>query len=100
MKDTELKSLKEKFEKEIMSSPWDSFTEHLRRDALLIIDNGLALTDAAISVASDNAQEIESYLSKSQVRKPTEEDIQNFGKSNPDFSFLIIQPFILLQISV
>lgn len=94
------KTLYEKLESEIESCDWQALADHFERGALLIVDSSIDLTEVGVAMAQDNAKSIESWLNQSLIRKPTLEDKEVWSKEpKAKFCrFLIIQPYVLLQL--
>jgi hypothetical protein len=89
---------KEELALSVDEAQWDWLRAHLNRGGLILVDNSLDLTEAAISVANDDTNSLEKWISSGHVSKPTESLIQAWDADKQKrFSMLIISPYILIQ---
>ena len=93
-----MEDLKEKLKTEIEKAKWPLLEDHFKRDALLIVDLELSLVEVAASVALDDVTHVKEWLTTQKLIRPTDEMVQSW-EENPelDFSFLIIQPYVIAQ---
>ena len=92
--------LKKKLSSEIEVCSWSDLEDHYTRGAILIIDPSLELVNVGIAMANDNAELVGDWLSNQRIQKPTQEQKENWSK-NPKSKiarFLIIQPYVLIQL--
>lgn len=92
--------LKKKLKEEIESCDWSMLEAHHEREALLLVEGEIPLIDAAMALAKDNVELVKYWQSKNFFRRPTEEEIKSWSedKFNKMARFLIIQPFVLIQL--
>ncbi len=90
----------EKLKNEIDQTSWSELEVHVKRSGLLLVDKTLDLAAVAFKVATDDVQPIKEWMDSSLIKRPLEDEIAHFKKSPLDkqFSFLIIQPYVLAQI--
>jgi hypothetical protein len=87
--------------KEIDLTSWSELEIHEKRSGLILVDSTLSLAEVALKVANDDAESVKSWMAKNLILRPTETQITSF-KENPahkQFSFLIVQPYVLAQIN-
>jgi|SaaInlStandDraft_2_1057019.scaffolds.fasta_scaffold376643_1 hypothetical protein len=90
----------ENLSKEIDLTSWSELEVHQKRSALIIIDVKLDLAEVALKVALDDAEAIKAWMTQNLILRPTEDQLASF-RENPlhkQFSFLIVQPYVLAQI--
>ena len=92
-------SLLEKFGAELCGAEWKLLEPHFKRDALFVVESNLNLVEVAVDIAEDNVSKIKEALDSGQLRKPTEDEIEDW-KSKPDDilgDFLIVSPYVIMQ---
>ena len=71
---------------------------HLKRDSIIIVAAELDLIEVAVAVADDDKTLVETWITASQLGKPTEKQLESWEQeSTQRFQMLIVQPFILIQ---
>ncbi len=93
-----MSELKEKFKNEIESCTWNLLDKNLERSAVFLLSASEDIFDAAEAMATDNTDYIKNLLENNHLRKLSLDDTEEFSKSN--FNFLIIQPYVLVQIKL
>ena len=92
-------SLLDKFAAELCGAEWKLLEPHYKRDALFVAGSDLSLVEVAVDIAEDNVSKIKEVLESGQLRKPTEDEIEDW-KSKPDEilgDFLIVSPYVIMQ---
>jgi hypothetical protein len=92
--------LKESFKTEIEEADWSLLLPHYKRDALILIDPSLELTDVAATIADDQAPVIKAWMESDLLIRPTEEQVETWTEDQFTklANFLIIQPYVLAQL--
>ena len=71
---------------------------HHRRDALFIVAESVSLLDAAVAVADDDADAVETWVESGHLARATSEQVAAWEKeSGAKFVTAIVQPFVLAQ---
>lgn len=91
-------ALKVKLKDDIDKASWDMLKVHHERGAVFIVDSNLELVDVGASIALDEVNIIKIWLDNEQFKKLDEipENVDMFVR---DINFLIIQPYVLIQIN-
>ena len=94
------KELIEKFKSEIEKADWEALKTHHERDALFLVDGSLDLYEVGVSIALDDVLSVKSWMDADLIRKPKEEEVSLWEGDQYRFlgSFLIIQPYVILQL--
>lgn len=79
---------------------WLDLKPHEKRGALILVAPELDLVEVGLKMANDKVAAVEGWIEKQLIKKPTQEQIQ-FWNENPEkkFQFIIVQPYVLLQMS-
>ena len=90
------------FENEIQKASWELLKTHHERGALFFVDSRYKLSDVAEWVAKDNVSQIKILLDNNELRKPNEEEVNNWDKNlTAEYaSFVIVQPYVLAQLLI
>lgn len=71
---------------------------HQKRNALILVSDTLDITDVAVLVALDDKKSIESWLTKNLIKNVEDDQFERMmHDDNKIFSFIIVQPFVLIQ---
>ncbi|MEL7368498.1 MAG: DUF2288 family protein [Myxococcota bacterium] len=93
MQPTELQT---RLESELMDVEFDAIIPHVEREAVVWVSPEIPLVMAAMAVSLDATAEVQRWLTEGQLKKLTREQTQDWAKTER-FSFLIVQPFVLIQ---
>ena len=86
------------FRDQLLQGFWHDLKQHLERDAIIVVDPDLDLHDVAVHVEQDRAAVIQDWISKKLIAKPSAEQIRSWNEMpTKEFSFLIVQPYVLIQ---
>ncbi len=93
-------TLKDKLATEVESCDWSMLSIHQKREAIILIDGSIELLDAGVALATDDAESVKIWQKDDLIRRPTESEISQWEKDphNKFAKFLIIQPFVLIQL--
>ena len=91
-------ALRDQIEREIQKVAWDALEPHVMRDALILIDPMLELTEVAIAAAEDCTDLMELWVDRGWLSKPSESQLA-IMKSQPEqvYDFVIVQPFVFAR---
>ena len=71
---------------------------HQKRRALVLVSETLDITEVAALVALDDKKSIENWLSNNLIKNVEDDQFENMmHDDNKIFSFIIVQPFVLIQ---
>jgi len=88
----------ESFKRDLAEVTWRELKIHLQRDSVIIFSAEIDLIEAAVAVADDDKNRVESWLAAGQLGKPTDQQLKGWeGEADKLFRMLIVQPFILIQ---
>jgi hypothetical protein len=77
---------------------WDWLIPHAKRDAVVIVDNGLDLVEVGEAIAADNVPIVQRWIEEGQLIKPSPQQLSDWdGDRSKRFRALIVQPFVLVQ---
>lgn len=71
---------------------------HLERDAVIVISPSLPLIEAAIAVASDEAETVDRWIREGTMRKPSRDERASWPtEEGRTWLAVVVQPFVLVQ---
>ncbi|NEN97180.1 MAG: DUF2288 family protein [Moorea sp. SIO1F2] len=77
---------------------WDLLIPHVKRDAVLVVNEGLDLLDVGVAIANDDVLSVQHWISEQLMHKPLLEQLSNWNSNqNKRFQALIVQPYVLVQ---
>lgn len=91
-------SLRDRLRGEVLRAAWDDLAPHFARGALLIAARDLDLLDAAVAIATDDAEAVRRWLGEGHLGKPSEQQATAWAETPPAFQALILQPWVLAQV--
>ena len=83
-------SLEQKISREIGVATWASLEPHAERGALFWVE-GLQLSEVALAVARDQADQVEAWVLSGQLRRAEQSPLTGVAA----YHFAIVQPFVL-----
>ena len=96
---SEKKSIEE-FKNEIDTASWSLLEDHYKRGALFIIDKKLKLEEVANAFSRDYSDIVKIWLDNKDL-KIVDEDLSKTLSANAQdkvASFLIVQPYVIIQL--
>jgi hypothetical protein len=90
--------LQEKLSKDIANISWHEILPHAKRDAVIVVQPELDLSEVAAAIAQDNTSLVQDWIVNQSVSKPTANQLSQWN-DNPQkqFAALIVQPFVVIQ---
>lgn len=90
--------LREQIEREIQKVAWDALEPHVMRDALILVDPTLELTEVAIAATEDCKDLMELWVDRGWLSKPNSAQLETL-KAQPEqrFDFVVVQPFVFAR---
>ena len=90
--------LQEKLSKDIADISWQELLPHAKRDAIIIVEPGLDLSEVAVAIAQDNATSVRNWIANKSIGKPTADKLSQWNDDpQKQFTVLIVQPFVVIQ---
>lgn len=90
--------LKEALLQSLDEAEWTWLKPHAQRDAVVLVHATLDMVDVAERIAIDDSRQVEAWVAKGLLTKPTAEQIRSWDEV-PDRKFLslVVQPYVLAQ---
>lgn len=79
---------------------WELLKPHAARDAIIVVNPQLELTEVGAALAADNTQLVARWVNEQLIAKPTADQLAQWGTKNKLFTSLIVQPYVLIQDSL
>lgn len=77
---------------------WRDLRAHAKRGGLLIVATELELLDAAVAIATDDAVEVEAWLTAGQLFKPDLATLESWDEDlDKPFEAVVVQPWALAR---
>lgn len=90
--------LPEKLSKDIADISWQEILPHAKRDAVIVVESELDLSEVAAAIAQDNTSLVQDWIVNQSVSKPTVNQLSQWnGNPQKQFAALIVQPFVVIQ---
>jgi hypothetical protein len=90
--------LRSELENMIGPVQWEWLKPHTQRDAVVIVDAALALAEVGEALATDNTQLVSRWITEQLIGKPTAAQLSLWNSGHPEFSSLIVQPYVLVHL--
>lgn len=77
---------------------WSWLKKHSERDALIIVTLDIALVDAGVRIALDDAATVQAWIQTGKISKPRREQLDAWDSAPATkFMSLVVQPYVLIQ---
>lgn len=90
-------TLRERLRGEVLRAGWPELAPHFARGVLLVAQPELDLLDAGVAIASDDHATVSRWLDDGLLHRATTADGIAWADASPQFQFLILQPWLLVQ---
>lgn len=96
-----MEDLKTRLNQDLAEIEWKDLIPHAQRDAIIIVTKHLDILEVAVAIAQDNTDAVQHWISEALIDKPSSEQL-TIWNADPSvvFKTLILQPFVLIQLSV
>lgn len=95
---SEVTEIRERLRRDLAEVGWEDLRAHARRDALILVDVGIDLVDAAVAVAGDDRERVAAWIASGALYKPTRELLEAWEVCpTPLFLVALLQPYVLAQ---
>ncbi len=91
-----MSELRKKLQTEIEECDWNLLDKNLERGAVILVDSTIDLVDAGMAIAEDQTQTVANWLNNRQLISLSMDDSGKYQEKK--FQFLIIQPYVLVQL--
>ncbi|MFP4297766.1 MAG: DUF2288 domain-containing protein [Spirulinaceae cyanobacterium] len=93
-----MSDLREEIAQSLDEAAWDWLMPHARRDALIVVSPSLDLLDVGVEIAQDNTPQIQTWITKKLIQKPSVDQLTLWNKTpQKRFNAIIVQPFVVVQ---
>lgn len=93
-----MQDIREQLAENLDVAEWNWLIPHVKRDAVVIIDQELDLLDVGVAIASDRTSSVKDWISRELIYKPSAEQLSIWNSNDTKkFNALIVQPFVLVQ---
>lgn len=90
--------LKTKLKEDIADISWTDLLPHAKRDAIIVVQPELDLSEVAVAMAQDNTASVQRWISEQLIAKPTSEQLTQWNdRPEKKFTTLIVQPFVIVK---
>jgi hypothetical protein len=94
-----MSDLKDQLTEGVAPATWEFLVPHVKRDAVIIVDDSLDLVEVGNAIAQDNTTAVQSWIKTEQLTKPSADQLATWNQDlTRKFTALIVQPFVLIQI--
>ena len=91
-------SAKEELLLSIDEAEWSWLKPHMERGGLILVDDSLDLADAALKVASDDAETVEQWINTGKIGKPNQAQLRIWdADKGKRFAMLVVSPYVFIQ---
>ena len=93
-----MSSLQAKLSQDVADITWKDLQPHAKRDAVIVIEPALDLTEVAAAIAQDNTESVQSWIANRSIAKPTARQLTDWNSNlTKEFTALIVQPFVVVK---
>ena len=94
----EMTEIRKQLNEELANVEWSSLIPHAKRDAVIVVEEGLDLLDVGVAIAKDDFVTVESWISEQLIHKPDANELMAWNSEpSKQFVTLIVQPFVVVQ---
>jgi hypothetical protein len=91
-------SIKEQLSQDMADVAWKDLLPHAKRDAVIVVEKELDLTDVGVAIAQDNTTSVQNWIENKSIYKPSSEQLADWNQNlDKQFTTLIVQPFVIIQ---
>jgi hypothetical protein len=93
----EAKDMREKLRGELGTCRWPDLKDQFVHGSLFVVRESVGLLNAAVAVAEDDKEQVESWVDSGDVYRPTEQEVTLWDEQPESlFSFIVLRPFIFI----
>ena len=90
----------EELNAQIFVAPFIDLEPHIKRGAVILIDESLDLAEVGLMLAKDDKDSVSKLISENLFTKASGADFENWRRDKRFFRLLIVQPFVIVQMFV
>jgi hypothetical protein len=91
-------TIQEQLAQDLAEVNWSDIMPHSKRDAVIVVYEGLSLVEVGAAIAQDNTAQVGVWIAEQLVQKPTAQQLSDWnGNPTQLFSTLIVQPYVLIS---
>ncbi|MGB8700272.1 MAG: DUF2288 domain-containing protein [Thermosynechococcaceae cyanobacterium] len=91
--------IREQLNDELAEIDWQTLMPHSKRDAVIVVHEGLDLIEVGVAIAQDNVSQVQVWIAEQLVQKPTAQQLSEWNNHPTQlFSTLIVQPYVLISL--
>lgn len=94
------RTLRAKLNLETAVIPWSELERHFARGAVLTVDRGLDLIEAAAAVAEDDRPRVLGWLDQDRLRRTTLAEARRWSAEQASLWTVVVAPWVLVQTTV
>jgi hypothetical protein len=87
----------QELESQVLIVPFIDMEPHIKRGAVLVVEEGLSIADVGLKLATDNKTAVAALLADQKLSKASHLEFEQWRQHKQFFKILIIQPFVLAQ---
>lgn len=84
-------------ESQVLVVPYIEMEPHLRRGAVILVDEDLSIAEVGLKLALDDKLAVARLLAKHKISKASTMELEIWRQHKQFFKILIVQPFVLAQ---
>lgn len=78
---------------------WRWLSPHADKGSVVLVDPALDLVEVGYAIATDDVSTVDRWIAEALLTKPTAEQMAEWGQTQrKQFTSLIVQPFVLVQV--
>ena len=98
MSDSQQEDLDRNLRESVGQAPWSMLETHAKRGGLLFVSTRLDLVEVAVAIAEDRSQAVAEWMGEGLLTRPTSEELMRNGAApNTEWTFVIVQPYVLIS---
>jgi len=93
---TYLDDLRDKIDKDIDVTTWKDLRPHAARDKVFLVAPSVPLLDAAVAIASDDAEKVGAWVASGELTRPTAAQLGAWESSlDKPFDCVVLSPYVV-----
>jgi hypothetical protein len=90
-------TIQEQLSQDLATVNWSDIMPHCKRDAVIVVHEGLNLVEVGVAIAQDNVAQVQVWIAEQLLQKPTTQQLSAWNEHpEQEFSTLIVQPYVLI----
>lgn len=95
-----MSDIKTRLQEDVAKIDWQDILPHAKRDMVIVVKPNLDLVVVGEAIAKDNSSLVGSWIQQQKIAKPSTKQLSQWN-DNPEtqFTTLIVQPYVIVQLS-